>query len=832
MTSCTLCDLPTPDEPITDPEVEGAFCCQGCLEVTRTLGAAEDDREAVDPRAELDTGPDAADGEEAYLSVEGMHCTTCEAFLESRATDQEGVLAASANYPAGVLKLVYDPEATSIASVSDVVEGLGYRVREGDDDPDTQDTVGRLLVGGFFGMMVMCWYVLFLYPTYLGAGSEPLLDVGGSAGAYLLWNVWAMSSVVLGYTGFPLLRGAYVSLRAGYPNMDLLAALAAGAAYLYSSAVVVLGGTEVYFDVAIVIVMAVTVGNYYEDRIRAAAATSLGELTQERVDHARRRTADGTETVAIEELDPGDEVVVRAGERVPVDGVVVDGTAAVDESLVTGESLPVRKEPGAELIGGSLVTEGGVRLSVAEDATSTLDQLVSLLWDVQSSRPGVQRLVDRLAAVFVPLVFVLAVLATGWHLLTGAAPVEALLIGLTVLIVSCPCALGLATPLAISTGVRTALDRGIVVTDASAFERAPEIETVAFDKTGTLTTGAMRVLRVECAEAGPAADGGALADHGDDEVLRRAAAVEQFADHPVAGAIVDAADPVDAAVTEFEQHPGAGVSARVEGERVVVGRRELFPERDWAVPEALADAYEAERDRGTVPALVGWAGRARGLVVAGDSPRPEWRSVVSELAADRRVVVITGDDGAAAARFREHEDVDQVFAGVRPGAKAEVVARLQTEGPVLMVGDGSNDAPALAAADLGVALERGTHLAADAADAVITTDDLATLPRTFEILDGTHRRIRENLAWALCYNAIGIPLAVAGVLNPLFAAVAMATSSLLVVLNSVRSLGSSDDGREASEATPAARPEDAGREASGDGDRAGPTPTDPPLGSD
>ena len=786
---CTLCGLPTPDPPVASDGVEGAYCCRGCLEVARTLddpASTDADRAAEG----LDTGPadEDVDGEAAYLSVSGMHCATCEAFVESQATDADGVHAAAASYPTETVKVTYDPDRADRDDLVAAVEGLGYSASARDaDDGDDQSEVGRLLVGGFFGMMTMLWYVLFLYPAYLDLPSAAqFLDLGGPAGTYLLANVWLMATVVLAYTGYPLFRGAYVSLRAGHPNMDLLVGIASGAAYVFSTFVALTGGREVYFDVAIVVVLAVTIGDYYEGRVKRAAAGRLADLTEERVDEATRRTGDGLESVAVEDLEPGDEVVVTAGERVPVDGPVVAGAATVDESLVTGESTPVRREQGDDAVGGAVVTDGRLVVAVGEDAASTLDRVVEVLWDVQSARPGVQRLVDRIAAVFVPLVFVLAALAAGWHLFAGAGTREALLVGLSVLVVSCPCALGLATPLATARGVREALDAGVVVTDASTFEAAPEADTVVFDKTGTLTTGEMRVLDVL----------------GDDRVLSRAAAVEQYADHPVADAVTDEAGAAGD-VEEFERVPGRGVAGtlavRADGaeeigrascreREVLAGNRDLFADRDYRVPDEYADRASEARANGNVPVLVGWDGEARGVVVAGDRPRDEWQAVVSDLAASGRdVVVLTGDAPEAAQRFREHDGVAEVFAGVPPEGKTEVVRSLRAEGTVAMVGDGVNDAPALAAADIGVALDHAA-LAADAADAVVTTDDLAAVPRVFDLTAATNGRIRQNLGWAFLYNAIAVPLAVAGALNPLFAAAAMAASSLLVVGNSARSL--------------------------------------------
>jgi len=767
--SCTLCGLPTPDPPVTDPDVEGAFCCQGCLAVAQTL----DDPAGVDPEtaresladAGAETPADAADAT-AFLPIEGMHCTTCEAFLEARAEGATGVASAAANYPTGTLKVEYDSGKTDEGELEEAVAGAGYGIGESDGNDD-----GRLLVGAFFGMMTMLWYVLFLYPAYLGVPPETLLlDTTGLAGQYLLLNIWVMATVVLGYTGAPVLRGAYVSVRARQPNMDLLVGLAATAAYAYSTAVILTGGTEVYFDVSVVVVLAVTVGERYEKRVRERVSDRLGDLTAERAETARVRTDGGTEERAVDALSGGEEVVVRAGERVPVDAEVTEGTGTADESIVTGEAAPVGKEPGDAVVGGSTLTSGGLVVAVPDPPTSTVDRLVASLWEIRAGESGARRLVDRLAGVFVPAVLVLAALTVAWGVLTGS-PAEAVLAGVTVLAVSCPCALGLATPLAVTAGVRRALDDGVVVTDGSLFERAPEVETVALDKTGTLTTGEMRLLDTAGAE----------------RALGVAAAVERLADHPVARAIADAGDPVEGEVESVERRD-SGVSATLDGEPVLLGRRALFEEREWNVPDALGARHDEAVDAGNVPTLVGWDGRARGVIVCGDATRDGWEDAVDDLARNAAVVVLTGDGERAAERFERHPAVERVLADVPPEGKAEAVDRLREAGPVAMVGDGVNDAPALAAADVGIAMGEGAQLAADAADAVVVDGGPERVAETFGVVRDTNRRVRENLAWACGYNAVAVPLAVSGLLNPVFAAVAMAGSSLLVVANSARGL--------------------------------------------
>lgn len=805
---CTLCGLPTASQPVTAQDVAGRFCCRGCLEVARAIDDADDvspsDVQERTPSEVVDAEDEVPDeASTVYLEIDGMHCTTCEAFVALRGESRDGIHAVEANYATETARVHYDPARVDETDVPSLLSGYGYTAQLGDsatEDRPTEDeaTEQRLLVGEVLAMLIMPWYVFFLYPRYGGFRPGALTtDMTTPLGLYFpMVTIGVLSGVVVFYTGWPILRGAYVSVRTGQPNMSLLLAVAILAAFAYSTVALVTGSIHIYYDVAVVIVLAVTVGGYYEDRVKRQATGLLSDLTTRRVTDATRRCTDGTtDVVAVDDLGPGDEVVVRPGERVPVDGTVVDGVAAVDEAIVTGESLPTTKRPGDTAIGGSVVTDNTLVVAVDDAAESTLDRITALLWSVQTDRPGVQRFADKLATVFVPLVLVVGGAVAAWRLFDGDPIAAAVLAGLTVLVAACPCAMGLATPLAVAGGLRDALERGIVVTNTSLFETAPAVDTVVFDKTGTLTTGEPTVRSVV----------------GETESLRAAAAVERYSSHPVASAVVDyvsgdadggqellppaedgaaeaahvGPDP-SLSVTDFERHPGGGVSARVDGDPVVVGTPALVSRRVGPLSEELQTAVSEARDSGDLPVVVGRGDRATAVLVVGDRARDDWHQALDAFG-DREVVVLTGDDETAARPFRDHDAVDRVFAGVPPDGKVATLRSLRAAGTTAMVGDGTNDAPALGVADVGITIA-GTARAADAADVVLVDGSLTDVPAVFNLASATRRRIRENVGWALCYNALAIPLAAAGVLNPLLAAVAMAASSLLVVTNSRRPL--------------------------------------------
>lgn len=800
---CYLCDLPVASDGVIDDDGH-AFCCAGCRSVYHSLGSVDTVPDESD-RSAKPTSAVPDHHKRSFLSVEGMHCATCERFIESVAENLPGVSQATASYVTETVRIDHDPSQIPVEALIDQLTGHGYTAfsRENTFQKRKADhwMYARLAVGVLVGMMVMIQYITVIYPSYFpglvyDARMSRYLAVSMETGSgrYFFLVVGALTTIVLFFTGRPILTGAYVSVRARAPNMDLLVALAALSAYAYSLLAIVVGGQHVYFDVTVAIIVVVTVGNFHERSVKRRATNRLSDLTAIQVDEATRVTNGSLQTVSVDDLEPGDRILVRGGERIPIDGRVTDGDASTDEALITGESLPVEKQPGDDVIGGTIVTDGALTIEVNEAGTSSLDRITDLAWELQSSRKGIQKLADKLATIFVPVVLLLGVLVTIVYLGMGASISSALLVGLTVLIVSCPCALGLATPLAVASGIEAALTRNIVVFDDSVFERLRDAETIVFDKTGTLTTGNLRVQSTTVPES----------------ILQDVGVLESQSAHAVANAISRSFGPVtdggavesrsesaDSAlshhVTDVDTFQN-GIAGTIDSKRLLVGRPSLFEAEGWRIPADVARDAKVAEERGRLPVLVGRDRTAIGVIELGDDLRDNWEAVVSELAAQgMRVIVLSGDDTQRLEVFEEHEAISEVFAGVPPEGKAETVARLAAEGTTVMVGDGSNDAPALARADLGIALGGGTALAVDAADIAIVDDNLSSLHTILHLADATGRRIKENLGWAFCYNAIAIPVAIMGVLNPLFAAVAMALSSLLVVSNSSRSLLSDQD---------------------------------------
>jgi heavy metal translocating P-type ATPase len=768
--------------------------------------------------------PQSEDGgsTRTHLRIDGMYSATCETFLESVAENHDGVTSAEASYITETVRIDHDPSKISESELQDVLTTLGYTAylrsnthqesnRSESTTRKTRELHGvrkrrdesilglRYAAGILFGAFLLVPYVAILYPAHLA----PLL--GGmfahfegafqldSAGGFLFLRIYlVMTGVVLFFTGMPILRGAYVGLRTRQPTTDLLVAITALGAYVYSTITVLLGQNDIYYDLAIVVVAAVMAATFYEAAVKKRALNRLTNLTVSQVDTARLSEPDGTTKVPVEELSPGDTVLVQEGERVPVNGPLREGNCLVNEAVVTGESIPIRKGGGDELVAGSIVTENAALVDVSDNSEMGIDRITTAIWDLQSADHGVRRRADRLAAYFIPLVTSAALLGGIVTLLFGGGLLAGLLTAVLALLVTSPWALGLATLLSVASSIEQALERGIVVFDETIFERLREIDVVVFDKTGTLTTGEMDVVGSDIPS----------------EILNAVVTLERRAPHPVAHAIVEAFEPAKEderltadggsssespeeeplSVESFQNH-GTGVSGTVAGDEVLVGNLDLFIEQGWDIDEELRRRTHEEREVGRIPVLVGRNGVAEGLIVVGDEPRDYWTETLSNLD-DRgiEVIILTGDHEDATSFLKAHDAVEDVFASVSPEAKAEAVRRITADRQVAMVGDGTNDAMALAAANLGISLGSGTALAADAADIAILDDDIRSVETAFDLARAAHKRVKQNLIVAFLYNLVVLPLALAGLMNPVFAMGAVVLTAAALVANSMRDL--------------------------------------------
>ncbi|MCP5087799.1 MAG: cation-translocating P-type ATPase [Rhodobacteraceae bacterium] len=700
-----------------------------------------------------------------------MHCSSCEVLIDHLGERIDGIEEVASSYATSTARVVYDPEKLTADDLPGLLSVAGYQVSLRSEPRAVHDTdraLFRVVTATSLAAVVMMLYLAFYYPTHLGivdySELEPVRWLAFGAAPLA---IFVLTSIMVAYVGLPVFRGAWVGLRTGVLNMDNLLSIAVLAAYGYSTVQFFKGNVdELYFDVAAAVLTVVTAGRYFEAAARATASEELEKLMDAWAPMARV-VRDGHETtVPIEELLPGEAVIIRAGEAIPVDGTIQNGNAAVDISLLTGEPYPVRLGLGDQAQGGTIVVEGEITQIADAETESQMEALTRILWNVQSSSAGARGLVDRIARGFVPAVLILAASVSMWFFTSGSGLREAMLVGLATLIVSCPCTFGLAMPLATAAGLSAALKRGIILTSSDIFERPREFDTVIFDKTGTLSTGDMTVTT---SVAPP-------------EAIARAAAVERLSSHPIAKAISRLDQSLEA--SDGEHHPGRGIVASVNGLRVAVGSRTLFSILGWEIPESLCAKFPDAATNGGVKSYVGWDSMAHGAFLTSDTEREDWRDVVALIGDNAKTVLLSGAEHPSGyeAAF------DEVHLGVPPEAKAAIVRHCSKDGAVAMIGDGSNDAPALAEADLSIAFGAPTALAAEAADIIIPGEKLPKIFDALSLVAATQVRIRQNLGWALLYNATAIPLALLGFLNPLFAALAMSSSSLLVVWNSSRAL--------------------------------------------
>jgi cation-transporting ATPase V/Cu+-exporting ATPase len=720
------------------------------------------------------------------LDVEGMTCGSCSARVQRVLERQEGVERADVNFATGRARVQIDGPVDR-DSLAAAIDKIGYRLADpappGSDAPADPEQRERRR---WLWRVVLGWPPA-LVVLYLSMFSSGMLTGGEmNLAEWQRHTIFGLTLPIQFVIGWPFLREAAHRARRLTANMDTLIAIGTLAAFGYSTVVYLQGGHDLYFEAAAMIIVFLALGRYFEARAKGRAGHALRALLELGAKEARLLRPDGSERmVPVELVEPGALVRVRPGEKIPTDGEVVEGASAVDESMLTGESVPIEKVPGDRVAGATVNTSGALTVrATAVGADSALAQIVRMVEEVQAGKAAVQRLADRISGIFVPVVMALALVTFGvWWLALGE-PVQGLVAAVAVLIIACPCALGLATPTAIMVGTGRGADLGILIKSVETLERTRAVDVVVFDKTGTLTRGVMAVTDVVVA-----------ADGDEATLLRRAGAVEADSEHPIGAAIAEAARERGGDLppaSDFEALAGHGVRGVVNDEgttaTVWVGRRKLMAEAGLVVAEHLEDEVARLESEGRTAVLAGWDGRARGVLAVADTVRDEAREVVATLhGLGIQVAMITGDNARTAQAIADEVGIDRVLAEVLPADKQSEVARLQAEGLVVaMVGDGVNDAPALVQADLGIAIGTGTDVAIESSDLTLLRGDLAGVPTAIALSRRTYRTILQNLFWAFAYNTAALPLAALGLLNPVIAGAAMAFSSVSVVGNSLR----------------------------------------------
>lgn len=729
------------------------------------------------------------------LELTGMTCASCAARIEKKLNKIDGVHA-RVNYATEKATVVLD-RPVPVADLIATVEATGYGASVSDEDanddvdPDpTRPLRVRLLVSAALAVPVV---TMSMVPAFQMTGWQ--------------WLCLALSTPVVFWGGAQFHRAALTNLRHGATTMDTLISVGTLAAYLWSLWALIVGHAgrlgmkhemawrlerhasagAVYFEAAVGIICFLLLGRYLESRAKRSAGAAVRALVHAGAKEATvlRPETDGTVTEVrrrVAALAVGDRILVRPGEKIATDGVVEEGSAAVDNALITGESVPVQVGVGDEVTGGAINTDGRLVVRATRVGRDTeLARIAAMVERAQTGKARAQRLADRVSGVFVPVVIGIALVTVAVWLLLGAAPATAIAAAVAVLIIACPCALGLATPTALLVGTGRGAELGIIIKGPEALERSGRIDVVALDKTGTVTTGRM-VVQDAHAYGVPAP-----------VVWAAAAAVEASSEHPVARAVVAYATTGRGAVrlpaaADFASIAGSGVTATVDGRTITVGSPAFVTGQTIGVPPGFPHHLDTIIDAGLTPVVVGWDHQVRGLLGVGDTVKESSAIAITRLKElGVRTVLLTGDHEEPARRIAAEVGIDDARSGVRPDGKAAAVADLQASGArVAMVGDGVNDAAALATADLGIAMGAGTDAAIEAADLTLVRSDLADAPTAIRLARATLRTIHGNLFWAFAYNVVAIPLAALGFLTPLVAGAAMACSSLFVVLNSLR----------------------------------------------
>jgi len=715
------------------------------------------------------------------LAITGMTCASCVGRVEKALGKVDGVVSAAVNLATERATVQVETGRASVADLIRAVEKTGYGAEAvTDDDARFEEDERKAHGKARHDLLVVVGSALLTLPFFV----QMLMLLGSTGFALSPYVQLALATPVQFVAGARFYRPAWAALKAGTGNMDLLVVMGTSAAYWLSVYLVLMPETtaarHLYFEAGAAVITLVLFGKWMEARAKRGATEAIRALMNLRPEKARV-LSDGAEVeVPVALVASGDMVIVRPGERVAVDGVIVDGISQVDESLITGESMPVGKAPGDTVTGGAINGEGLLKVrATTVGSESALARIISMIQSAQATKAPVQKMVDRIAAVFVPVVVVVAVFTfAGWYFLGQIGVAPSIINAVAVLVIACPCALGLATPTAIMAGTGTAARYGILIKDAEALELAHKVNVVVLDKTGTLTEGKPTVSDI--VTLGGDADG----------FVRLAASAQQGSEHPLAVAVLDRAKGMPLINLEsFASRPGMGLQAEIDGRTLIIGNRRLLSDAniDQDSLERQVQAYENEGKTVMWVAETSPAQKLLGIIAVGDKVKETAAAAVQGLKAQGiETVMLTGDNARTAAGVARAVGVDRVIAEVLPEDKAAEIERLKAMGKtVAMVGDGVNDAPALAAADVGVAMGTGTDVAMHTAGITLMRGDTTLIADAIAVSRATHRKIRENLFWAFVYNTIGIPLAAAGLLNPVIAGAAMAMSSVSVVSNSL-----------------------------------------------
>jgi len=709
------------------------------------------------------------------LLIQGMTCAACSTRVEKALNKLEGVVRANVNLSTNKALVEYASGTVDEETLIETVKKAGYEAElEIEQDLDREQKLREQEIKTLkrdFIISAILSFPLFSAMFFHMAGIDNILGNG--------WFQLALATPVQFIIGYRFYKGAFNALRGGGANMDVLVAMGTSAAYFYSIYNLLMDIPEFYFEASAVIITLILLGKTFEAVAKGRTSEAIKKLMGLQPKTARI-IKDGREVeIPIEELQIGDIVVVRPGERVPVDGIIVEGNSALDESMITGESIPIDKTVDDEVIGATINRFGSFKFRATKIGKDTvLSQIIKLVEDAQGSKAPVQRLADKISGIFVPVVVLIALITVIGFYLYGDFN-TGIINAVAVLVIACPCALGLATPTAIMVGTGKGAENGILIKSGEHLERAHKMDTIIFDKTGTITRGEPEVTDIM-----------AFKDYGNEEILRIAASVEKASEHPLGQAIVRKAEEEGldiVAPKDFEAIPGKGLRAVFEGQKILIGNRRLMRENQVQIEDKENDLLKLEEE-GKTAMLVAIEGKITGIIAVADQMKDTSLQAIRDLKdMGLEVYMITGDNERTAQAIARQIGITNVLADVLPENKAEAVEKLRSEGKhVGMVGDGINDAPALAASDVGFAIGTGTDVAMEAADITLMRGDLTGVVTAIRLSHRTMRTIKQNLFWAFFYNTVGIPFSALGFLNPMVAGAAMAFSSVSVVTNSLR----------------------------------------------